>query len=405
VESFFDVIVLDRIPPAGTMSINDCDVWTGSPDVTLNSSVTGASEMRFRDPEGSWSDWQSYAAEKAWTLPGPDGDKVVEAEYRDAAQNVTSFFDSIELDMTPPVGTMVINDCDVWTGSPDVTLNSSVTGASEMRFRDPEGSWSDWQSYAAEKAWALPGPDGDKVVEAEYLDPAGNPLHVSDDIVLDTRPPETTDSTDAAWHAGPCTVTLAPTDAGCGVARTEYRVDGGAWQTGTAVTLTTWKRGGGGGGRTIEYRSFDNLGHEETAHTCVAQLDCRPPGTLDDAPTGVQHTDVTVHFTATDGQSGVKQTRYRLDGVAWQVGGSVTIPAMEDGSNDGVHWIEYYSIDNVGNAETRRHTCSVTIDTSGGGGGPAPAAAPARHAVHRWWRWAHGRLIVHLPHTTRTSVR
>jgi|BarGraNGADG00312_1021997.scaffolds.fasta_scaffold07307_2 Cysteine protease len=76
---------------------------------------------------------------------------------------------------------------------------------------------------------------------------------------------------------------------------------------------------------------------------------------------------VTLTFKASDGKVGssIARTEYRVDPVgaaAWQTGTSVMLPAPSDHSNDGVHTVEYRSVDNAGNTEATR-TCSVKIDT------------------------------------------
>ena len=68
-------------------------------------------------------------------------------------------------------------------------------------------------------------------------------------------------------------------------------------------------------------------------------------------------------FDANDDLSGVRYLRYSVDGGVWQNGGSVTIAALEDHSNDGVHEIRYYAVDWAGNREATR-TCLVMIDTT-----------------------------------------
>jgi hypothetical protein len=96
-------------------------------------------------------------------------------------------------------------------------------------------------------------------------------------------------------------------------------------------------------------------------------MDGLAPRTSDDAPAGAHNHDVSVHFTATDPLSGVNETWYRLDAGGWTKGTQVTVTAA---GHDGTHWIAYYSIDNVGNIETREHVCSVTIDNTGGSVAP-----------------------------------
>jgi hypothetical protein len=70
-------------------------------------------------------------------------------------------------------------------------------------------------------------------------------------------------------------------------------------------------------------------------------------------------TAVQVRLDATDGatgraRSGVAEVRYRLDGGGWTpVGGSTAAFGVAD---DGVHTVEYYAVDAVGNAEGGRST-------------------------------------------------
>jgi hypothetical protein len=92
------------------------------------------------------------------------------------------------------------------------------------------------------------------------------------------------------------------------------------------------------------------------------QSDATPPTTTDDAPAGWVDHDVTVTLSATDAGSGVARTEYRLDGSVWTSGTHVTVKAPADHSGDGVHTIDYRSVDAAGNDETDR-TCAVRIDT------------------------------------------
>jgi hypothetical protein len=60
--------------------------------------------------------------------------------------------------------------------------------------------------------------------------------------------------------------------------------------------------------------------------------------------------DVTVTLTATDAQSGVNFTMYQLDDGDWMV---YTAPFIV--SEDGVHNLVFYSVDNAGNEEDEKH--------------------------------------------------
>lgn len=97
----------------------------------------------------------------------------------------------------------------------------------------------------------------------------------------------------------------------------------------------------------------------------VAPAPTPPTTTVSGADSSWHNCPVTLTFTATDpGGVGVECTDYSVDGGSWTVGGSVTIPARANHSNDGAHTIRYSSTDNDGNVEPIQ-TCQVKIDTLG----------------------------------------
>jgi hypothetical protein len=55
-------------------------------------------------------------------------------------------------------------------------------------------------------------------------------------------------------------------------------------------------------------------------------------------------------------------TVYRIDGGDWKTGNHLTIEALSDHSNDGIHTIDYYSIDFLGNKEAEQ-SATVKIET------------------------------------------
>jgi hypothetical protein len=90
--------------------VNGGAAYTKSASVTL--AVTGAdpapgsevASMRFSNDGATWSEWEPFAATKAWMLEGSDGAKTVHAQVRDAAENVSAAAtDAIALDTTGPV--------------------------------------------------------------------------------------------------------------------------------------------------------------------------------------------------------------------------------------------------------------------------------------------------------------
>ncbi|BBH20506.1 hypothetical protein Back11_18510 [Paenibacillus baekrokdamisoli] len=85
------------------------------------------------------------------------------------------------------------------------------------------------------------------------------------------------------------------------------------------------------------------------------QVDTTAPTTIDDAPKNWVNKDVTVTLKATDNDSGINATYYKVDHAAEQTGTSVTITA------EGEHTLTYWSLDHAGNREDP-HTAIVKID-------------------------------------------
>ena len=105
------------------------------------------------------------------------------------------------------------------------------------------------------------------------------------------------------------------------------------------------------------------------ATVAASAADTTPPVTTCAAPSGWQNAAFTVHFTASDVESGVVATWAAVDdGPAREVGGaagaSLDITAPADHSFDGVHTLSYASTDAAGNREATQ-TVEVRVDTKG----------------------------------------
>lgn len=93
-------------------------------------------------------------------------------------------------------------------------------------------------------------------------------------------------------------------------------------------------------------------------------LDSQPPSTtagVDPEPNaaGWNNTDVSVGLAATDEGSGVKEVHYRVDAGAEMVVPGDTAPVLV--TNEGLHIISYWAVDNTGNVEDPR-SLEVRLD-------------------------------------------
>lgn len=164
-------------------------------------------------------------------------------------------------------------------------------------------------------------------------------------------------------------------------------MDGGEWQTGTVVPLPPHRKGGIRPTQ-IDYYSVDTRGAVEAVRTCFVKVDVTPPLTVssvDDEADSISATDVAVTLFPSDVQAAIAATFFRVDLGDWQNGTSLVVPAPADSSNDGLHVVDYYSVDRVGNTEVER-TCWVTIAARSSVAAASrlsfltPAALPYAHA-------------------------
>jgi hypothetical protein len=73
-----------------------------------------------------------------------------------------------------------------------ITLDASgITGATQMRYLQADGLWTEWLPFAAQMPWTLTAPDGPKAIQAEFSDGVDPPYQTSVQISLDRKRPTT----------------------------------------------------------------------------------------------------------------------------------------------------------------------------------------------------------------------
>jgi len=90
-ESVYIAIILDTIPPTGTISINNDVPNTRFREVTLNLSATDSGtevvQMQFSNNNTAWSAEENYSISKNWLLTEGEGTKTVYVKFKDRAEN------------------------------------------------------------------------------------------------------------------------------------------------------------------------------------------------------------------------------------------------------------------------------------------------------------------------------
>ncbi|MEV1290360.1 ThuA domain-containing protein [Micromonospora sp. NPDC049679] len=268
----------------------------------------------------------------------------------------TASFDYFRLtaapsDATAPVTTAKVDGTGTggWhTGPATVTLtaadNTGGSGVAGTEYQLDDAT--DWSAYT--EPIVVSG-DGAHRVRFRSTDKAGNVEATKTvDVRIDATAPVTTatfaPANDNGWHAGKIPVTLAATDAGSGVAKLEWSLDGGAWKPYTEPIDVS-----GDGQHELLYRATDAVGNAETLKSAVLKIDGTKPtiimSGLADGQLYGDSQDVRVVFEAVDPTSGIKATVGKLDGKAYR---SNTLQAMYE-LTLGLHELTVTATDSAGN--------------------------------------------------------
>ncbi|MFQ5885849.1 MAG: N-acetylmuramoyl-L-alanine amidase, partial [Anaerolineae bacterium] len=134
--------------------------------------------------------------EWSWdTREYPGGEHLLLALAQGAGGRSTEVSRSLEVDNTPPTGTLTVEEGLDFTSQPTVTLTLMAedegSGVEEMHFtQDGAERFTPWEEFASLKEWALSPGEGVKTVGVRFRDGAGNRSPVyTDTITLDMTPP------------------------------------------------------------------------------------------------------------------------------------------------------------------------------------------------------------------------
>ena len=241
--------------------------------------------------------------------------------------------------------------------SANVNLNlagtdaTSGVNASSYRYRINGAAWQNGADLAITV-------DGVYTVDGEVQDVAGNVGTRNITIRMDKTPPTASPvpvgMMQNGWYRTTVETAANAADATSGVASVEHSINGGAWQNGGNVTVSS------DGTHAISFRIRDNAGHV-IVRDVTFSVDRTPPSVVQTVPTpggtNSWHTaDVSISLAASDTLSGLAPgtLRYRIGGGSWVTGNSLALTA------DGTHTIEARADDLAGN--TRTIIFSVPLD-------------------------------------------
>jgi len=266
--------VVDDSPPTTTLSVGTPQVPIGGALYVSAATTLSLAAVDGGSPPVGLGSTEYQVDGAVWTpYIGPfglprEGAYLVAYRSRDLLGNVeNSNAFAVIVDGTAPTATLEIGDPRYAAANVYVTSRTPITlaatdegalpvGVALVEYRLNGGAWT---PYAG--AISLSGPDRTSVLEYRASDLLGNVATGSVDVVVDDTPP----ATEVRPASGPYTTrssfVVSASDAGSGVARTEYRIDGGAWTSyGEPFSLPA-------GEHAIGYRSVDHVGNVEVELT------------------------------------------------------------------------------------------------------------------------------------------
>jgi len=393
--SVYNFTLQDTTPPSSSVNALASYWYNTNATVTATASDNYAVDQvtlyyRYSSNNGTWGSWVSFATDTAspwqWEFNFPQGDGHYRfmARAQDTALNLepsASTYDRhAAYDHLPPSlssitatpstqtqGCQVNISCqstDSGVGIDalyvEITYPDCSTANFTMNYKHCTTFWRtecytqvgtyDYTIYAVDKL-------GNGITSGVY--------HFTITSDGDTTPPVTTATLDPSspdgpggWYISPVEVTLSATDDDSGVDYTTYRIDNGSWLTyGSPFTVSS------NGQHQVDFYSVDNAGNVEATQHVNFKINISSPVTActlnpsaPDGDNGWYLDGVNVTLSAAD-PDGIDYTKYRMNGGAW-----LTYTAPFAVSGDGVHLVEFYSVDMLGNTEVVK---SVTIKIDG----------------------------------------
>ncbi len=206
-------IILDTLPPTGTIKINRGVQYITQGVATMDLSATdagsGLSKMSFSANGTTWTTAENYAATKAWTFATGDGSKSVYVKFQDKSGKWSEpVCATVLLDTVKPVGTLSINNGASTATTSEVTLtltgSDAGSGVDQVRYSTNNGvTWSEWTGFSETQSFTLPEGNGVRQVHCQLKDKSGLISDVfTDSIVVDIPPV-------APWISAPSNANFA----------------------------------------------------------------------------------------------------------------------------------------------------------------------------------------------------
>jgi hypothetical protein len=280
-----------------------------------------------------------------------DGVHTILTRVWDHAGNHTNWkTQSLRIDKTRPVDASAVASGWVNTRTLNLSATDATSGIDRITY-DVSGPSAATGVFNAATGTITLASDGVYTISYSIYDVAGQRTNKSVTYKADTVvPANTSAAAPTAWQSPALSLPLTGTDAASGVDHGEWRVNGGATQSGANAVVSSE------GTQTLETRIVDKAGNVSPWRPEIIKVDHTKPTNTTPLPAAPwSRVDYTRTVTGVDALSGVLRVEYSLDGGATQIAPSVTI------SGEGSHTLATRVIDTAGNASDWR-TDAIGID-------------------------------------------
>ncbi|HPT47453.1 MAG TPA: hypothetical protein PLM07_16340, partial [Candidatus Rifleibacterium sp.] len=322
----------------------------------------------------------------------PQGKYTFRVRAVDGAGNVGAYSGAsiqVEVDTTPPLGSIVISGGAVRTNNPAVTLTLSASdakGVADMSFSNDGITWSAWVPYATSRSWTLSAGDENKIVYVRYRDTVGNIGIYIDDIFFDTTGP----TGSIALFPAPFSkqtaldVTFTVSD-DSPIANMALSYDGAAYVSQPFSAYIVWNVPVTYATHTASVRFYDVLGNVSAVYSAVTCIDTAVPSTPVVADDGDYSPYLDkLHATWSGGIDGQTGTSHYLVRVGKTAGAQDVVaennvglvneiiygPMTLDITGATVYYFTVYAVDRAGNLSIAGGSNGIK------GGDPTPPTPP-----------------------------
>ena len=332
-------IKIDTTVPVDTSVIAAAPAWSSSRDFTLSgtdaSPGSGVDHIEYQLDGGTSL---QVAGGGLVTLPS-DGDHTINHRVVDFAGQASGWrLTAVKVDSVSPVNTSAAAPT-AWQTTTGISL--ALTGTDALSGVD-HAEWRLDGGAPTSGSPAVVDTDGVKLLETRIVDQAGNASAWRPDTVkVDRTPPANTTAVPASgWQNSNFSTVVSGTDATSGVAGVEWRLDGGATQTTTSVSISA------SGAHTLATRIRDAAGNWSAWRSDSVGIDkVVPVVTASCGSAEWRSIPAVCSVSADGGASGLAVlTGAAGDGAATAVsGGSYTVDA------DGIFSLTFRAVDGAGN--------------------------------------------------------